>query len=70
MPSQPARTVEDEYAETYAFLCSLERFGILLGLENISLLLEKLGNPQTTFPVVHVAGSNGKGSASSIICGT
>ncbi len=67
--SPPAvRTTTDEYAETYSFLCSLDRFGILLGLENISLLLEKIGNPQKTFPVVHVGGSNGKGSTASMVC--
>jgi dihydrofolate synthase/folylpolyglutamate synthase len=59
--------VEEQYQETVSFLCSLERFGILLGLENISQLLEQLGNPQKTFPVVHVAGSNGKGSTASFI---
>lgn len=63
------RSVEEEYSETYAFLCSLERFGILLGLENITHLLEQLGNPHKTFPVVHVTGSNGKGSTSSVVCG-
>ncbi len=67
MSQSSGRTVQDEYGETYAFLCSLERFGILLGLENISSLLEKLGNPQKTFPVVHVAGTNGKGSTSSFV---
>jgi len=59
----------DEYEETVSFLCSLERFGILLGLENITSLLEKIGNPQKKFPVVHVAGSNGKGSTASFIAG-
>lgn len=33
-----------------------------LGLERISLLLRKLGDPQRDFRVVHVAGTNGKGS--------
>lgn len=33
-----------------------------LGLERIELLLSKLGNPQDGFRVVHVAGTNGKGS--------
>jgi len=61
------RTVEEEYSQTIDFLYGLERFGILLGLENISLLLEKLGNPQRTYPVVHVAGSNGKGSTCTYI---
>lgn len=69
MSHASVRTVEDQYRETYNFLCSLERFGILLGLENISLLLEKLGNPHRTFPVIHVGGSNGKGSTAAIICG-
>ncbi len=55
------------YDETLKFLYSLERFGILLGLENITALLAQIGNPQTKFPVVHVAGSNGKGSTSSFI---
>jgi dihydrofolate synthase / folylpolyglutamate synthase len=61
------REFEDTYRETVAFLYSLERFGILLGLENISQLLEQLGSPQKTFPAVHVAGSNGKGSTSAFI---
>lgn len=59
----------DEYEETISFLYSLERFGILLGLENITSLLEKISNPQREFPVVHVAGSNGKGSTASFITG-
>jgi len=67
MSSPSMKSVEEQYQETVSFLCSLERFGILLGLENISHLLEQLGNPQKTFPVVHVAGSNGKGSTASFI---
>lgn len=67
MPSPSLQNLDEKYNETVNFLCSMERFGILLGLENISLLLDKLGNPQKKFPVVHVAGSNGKGSTSSLI---
>lgn len=37
-------------------------FGIELGLERIERLLEDLGNPQLQIPILHVAGSNGKGS--------
>ncbi|MCF0137883.1 MAG: bifunctional folylpolyglutamate synthase/dihydrofolate synthase [Oscillospiraceae bacterium] len=32
------------------------------GLERVSALLEKLGNPQASLQFVHVAGTNGKGS--------
>jgi len=44
------------------FLFHLERFGIKLGLENISYLLRSLGNPHEQLSVVHVGGTNGKGS--------
>ncbi|KAJ1595638.1 hypothetical protein NDA11_005940 [Ustilago hordei] len=35
---------------------------IELGLERITLLLSRLKNPHRSFPVIHVAGTNGKGS--------
>ncbi len=37
-------------------------FGVRLGLEAIQALLRNLGDPHTRVPVIHVAGSNGKGS--------
>jgi dihydrofolate synthase/folylpolyglutamate synthase len=43
-------------------LYSLHQFGIKLGLENITELMDKLGNPQNKLKYIHVAGSNGKGS--------
>ncbi len=64
--------VEDrrqEYADTVSFLCGLQRFGILLGLDNIAALLEKMGNPQRSFRSVHITGSNGKGSTASFLHG-
>lgn len=39
-----------------------EKFGWVLGLERMNVLLEKLGNPQEKLRVIHVAGTNGKGS--------
>ncbi|AGY59018.1 FolC bifunctional protein [Gloeobacter kilaueensis JS1] len=44
------------------YLDSLQIFGIHLGLERIRALLDALGNPQNAFEVIHVAGTNGKGS--------
>ncbi|MBF2078500.1 MAG: bifunctional folylpolyglutamate synthase/dihydrofolate synthase [Synechococcales cyanobacterium T60_A2020_003] len=43
-------------------LASFSHFGVELGLERIQRLLANLGNPQDQVPVIHVAGSNGKGS--------
>lgn len=48
-------------------LFSLHRFGIEPGLERIEFLLSKTGNPEKSFKSIHVAGTNGKGSVSSII---
>ncbi len=39
-----------------------QRFGVHLGLERMQKLLADLGNPHQAMPIVHVAGSNGKGS--------
>ncbi|MEM9486742.1 MAG: Mur ligase family protein, partial [Cyanobacteria bacterium P01_F01_bin.116] len=44
------------------FLASYGRFGVNLGLDRIRHLLARLGNPQNQVPIVHVAGTNGKGS--------
>ena len=38
------------------------RFGSVLGLERMNILLEKLGDPHKDLRVIHVAGTNGKGS--------
>src|SRR5277367_2711456 len=36
-------------------------------LENIKILLERLGRPDRAYPIVHIAGTNGKGSTAAYI---
>ncbi len=36
-------------------------------LDNISALLQKMGNPQKNYPVIHVAGTKGKGSVCAML---
>lgn len=55
------------YDSTLRFLFDLQFFGIKVGLENIRFLLHQLGNPHSSFPSIHVAGTNGKGSTASLI---
>ena len=50
------------YEEAMQWLGSREFTGMKLGLERIRVLLERLGSPEKAFRVVHVAGTNGKGS--------
>ena len=40
------------------------RFGNRPGAEVSALMLEKLGRPQQNMSVIHIAGTNGKGSVS------
>jgi len=56
-----------EYQSTLEWLFGLETMGIKLGLGNITELLRRLGDPQTSFRSVHVAGTNGKGSVSAML---
>ena len=50
-----------------AILGELEVFGIRLGLESTATLLAAFGDPQRRYRVVLVAGTNGKGSTSSLL---
>ena len=53
-------TLTPEEALNYLYI--LIPKGIKLGLENISTVLNGLGNPQLNTPTIHIAGTNGKGS--------
>lgn len=55
------------YQQAVDYIHSLGRFGSKLGLERMVAALEHLGNPQHKLRVVHVAGTNGKGSTSAMI---
>ncbi len=55
------------YKDCIEYLFNLERAGIKYDLKNIKSLLIYLNNPQNSFKSIHVAGTNGKGSVSSII---
>jgi dihydrofolate synthase/folylpolyglutamate synthase len=55
------------YKEALAWLYSLQRFGIKLGLENIRRLIAELHVDLRGARVIHVAGTNGKGSVCAMI---
>ena len=52
---------------TLEFLYGLHNRGIKLGLRNIEGFLKKCGDPHKKIKTIHLAGTNGKGSTSSII---
>jgi len=56
---------QTHYQKCLAEMYSLHRFGIKLGLDVISRILENLENPHHCFACIHIAGTNGKGSIAS-----
>src|SRR5207302_1711828 len=56
-----------KYPEALAWLYSLQRFGIKLGLENIRRLIAELDVDLGNARIIHVAGTNGKGSVCAMI---
>ena len=56
-------TIEQALTKLFA----LHTFGMKLGLDNIKNFLDHIGNPQDRLKVIHVAGSNGKGSTAAFL---
>ncbi|MDE7105389.1 MAG: bifunctional folylpolyglutamate synthase/dihydrofolate synthase [Ruminococcus sp.] len=54
--------METNYKTVLEYLKTASLRGSKLGLERITELCERLGNPQNKIKVIHVAGTNGKGS--------
>jgi dihydrofolate synthase/folylpolyglutamate synthase len=55
------------YPETLDYLFALHRFGVKLGLEAITNLLQRLDHPQRQYPTLHIGGTNGKGSSAAMV---
>ncbi len=56
-----------DYRDSLDYLYSLRFFGIKLGLETIAELLDRVGNPQQHLRILHIAGTNGKGSTAAAL---
>lgn len=55
------------YEEALSYLNDLSRFGSKPGLTTIQYLLYLLGNPERDLKIIHIAGTNGKGSTSAML---
>ena len=56
-----------DYNETLKYINDTPKFSKILGNDDLKKLLAKLGNPQDKTKFIHVAGTNGKGSVSSMV---
>ena len=59
--------MDQEQAE--AFIRETEKYGMVYGLESIRNLMARLGNVQDRLCILHVAGTNGKGSVCAMLAG-
>lgn len=57
----------NDYPSVKSYLYSLKNRGASYGLERMQALAVVLGEPQKRFPVIHLAGTNGKGSTSAML---
>lgn len=55
------------YTETQDYLFALRSLGSKFGLERMRTLYERAGNPGAGVPIIHVAGTNGKGSVCAML---
>lgn len=61
--------LEYDYREAMDYLVNLTKFGMNFGLGRIEELLKRVGNPEQKLRVIHVGGTNGKGSTTMMIAG-
>src|SRR5262249_18819913 len=63
------KTMKLEEAIKYLYGLGNEVLAMKLGLESVRALARVSGDPQKTFPAVHIAGTNGKGSSAAMTSG-
>ena len=65
MPNGPLRLTD--YAAVTEYLYALKAGGVKFGIDRMRRLAEVLGHPERSYPVIHVAGTNGKGSVAAMV---
>lgn len=56
------QTIVMSQKETMEYIDSIQSYGSVLGLDNMERLCKKLESPQDKLKIIHIAGTNGKGS--------
>jgi dihydrofolate synthase/folylpolyglutamate synthase len=58
---------QDTYQKSLDYLYSLEKFGMIFGLTQVERILKAIGNPHREIQVIHIGGTNGKGSTAAMM---
>lgn len=65
MPSATPRLTD--YVSVTEYLYALKAAGVKFGIDRMRRLTEALGHPERACPVIHLAGTNGKGSVAAML---
>ena len=60
-------TSDADFLAAEKFVCDLRNAGSKFALDRIAKLCEEIGNPQNNYPIIHIAGTNGKGSVCAML---
>lgn len=55
------------YKQSMDYISEISKSGSILGLDNIKAIVNELGSPQNDLKIIHIAGTNGKGSTLAFI---
>jgi dihydrofolate synthase/folylpolyglutamate synthase len=58
---------QDAYQKSLDYLYRLEKFGMIFGLTQVERILNAIGNPHKEIQVIHIGGTNGKGSTAAMM---
>lgn len=61
------KKVGTEYTSVRDYLYSLKYRGAIYGIDRMRRFVERLDHPERKYPVIHVAGTNGKGSTCAML---
>jgi dihydrofolate synthase / folylpolyglutamate synthase len=61
------QSMPTDYAATQEYLFSLKAKGVKFGIDRMRLLVAGIGHPERATPVIHIAGTNGKGSVAAML---
>ncbi|EIP96953.1 folylpolyglutamate synthase/dihydrofolate synthase [Opitutaceae bacterium TAV1] len=67
MSPDPGRSPWRSYAAVQDYLFSLKAKGVSFGIDRMRHFAAALGHPERAVPVIHIAGTNGKGSVAALI---
>lgn len=63
----PHADAPGNYESVRRYLYGLKAQGAKFGIDRMRALSERLGNPERSFPIIHIAGTNGKGSVAAML---